>query len=112
MTWLKNIVIDLAVTLLVVVAVVTGAAWAEWIIVIYTPLMLIMKVVALVGGSLFSKLQTAPDEVPRWLYHVLYGVNTGLLLGYGWWWVGGQWGVIWLLSTMIDRQWHRSSSRV
>ena len=111
MGWLKNVLIDLAVTLLVLVAVVTGAAWAKWIVVIYTPLMLIMKVVALVGGSFLSKLQTTPDEVPRWFYHLLYGVNTGLLLGYGWWWVGGQWGVIWFLSIAIDRRRRRVSRR-
>ena len=102
MGWLKHVVIDLAVTLVIVVAVVTGQAWAQWIVWIYTPFMLFLKLGALFGGSLTAQIQQ-PD-VPAWFFHVLYAFNVAVLLFYGWWLGGTGWALIWALSAAAERR--------
>ena len=100
MSWLKHVLIDIVATLVILVAAVGEAAWAEWIVLIYTPLMLLLKIVALVGERFMRQFQREETDVPRWFYHLLYGINTGVLFLYGWWLVGGQWAMIWILSAM------------
>lgn len=104
---MKEVVVDLVATALIVVAVIWEPGWAMWIVYIYTPLLLVLKVFALLGRGL-SQLIPVEDDVPRWFYHLLYAVNTILLLVWGWWGVGLQWLAIWALSA-VDVYWRRGS---
>lgn len=96
MGWLKHVILDLAVTAVILVAVLTGQAWAQWVVWLYTPFMLLLKVGAFFGGSLTA--QVRQPDVPAWFFHGLYAVNVGALLAYGWWLEGAGWALIWALS--------------
>lgn len=96
MTWLKNVILDLAVTACILAATVFDQTWAGWVVVIYTPLMLVLKAGVFFMPSVGATARR--DDVPELVYHVLYAVDAGLLLLHGWWWTGGGWVLIWALS--------------
>lgn len=102
MHWIKNALIDIAITVLIVLAVTLDLAWARWIVLIYTPLMLILKIVALLGSQTIGQLKRKDDDVPAWFYHALYAVNVIVPAIDGWWLVAGGWALIWLLSLAAD----------
>lgn len=105
MGWIKNVIIDIIVT--IVIIVVTSnvlPAWADWIVLIYTPMMLLMKALALFGGIAKIKHKNPEEEPPAWFLHVLYAINTVALAYAGWYITAGQWAFIWLFSFIIDRR--------
>ncbi len=104
MSWLKHVLLDLAVTVVILLAVLTEQAWARWVVWIYTPLMLLLKVVAVFGAGLTAQVKRADAKVPVWFYHLLYAINVGVLLGFGWWLVGAGWALIWGLSVLAERR--------
>lgn len=108
MAWIKNVLIDIAVTIMIVLAVTMNLAWARWIVLIYTPLMLILKIVVFLGSRSLGQIKRKGDGVPMWFYHALYAVNVAGSGGYAytttgtdarlWWMIAGGWVVIWILS--------------
>ncbi len=102
MTWIKNASVDVAVTLLIVLATTQDLAWARWIVLLYTPLMLILKIAMLLGGRTLGRLKQKDGGVPVWFYHVLYAVNVVAASADRWWIVAGGWALIWILSIATD----------
>jgi len=112
MSWIKHVIIDLAVSLLIVLATTLDLPWARWIVLIYTPFMLILKIVVFLGSRSLSPLKPQGDAVPRWFYHLLYAINV-LFSAFGaystqettahhWWMIAGGWTLIWVLSIVIE----------
>ncbi|MEX0599266.1 MAG: hypothetical protein WD205_01405, partial [Rhodothermales bacterium] len=54
---LKEVLVDVAVTVLIVVAVVTQWSWAWWVVAIYTPVMLALKILAVLSARSLNKLR-------------------------------------------------------
>lgn len=102
MTWIKNAIIDIVVTGVILAYALTTAAWGWWIIVFYTPLMLLLKVFALSGAA--ANVQRKSDSVPSWFYHVLYGLNVALLFYASFVYAAIGWAAIWILSTIAETQ--------
>lgn len=105
MDWIKHVIIDIIVTIAIVV--VTSnilPAWADWIVLVYTPLMLVLKALALFGGVAKVKQKNPEEEPPPWFLHTLYAINAAVLLYAGWYITAGQWGLIWLFSFIIERR--------
>ena len=100
MSWIKNALIDVAVTVVIAWFAWTGASWAWWIIAIYTPLMVLLKVYALSGAA--NAVQRKADDVPVWFYHFLFAANVVLLLMASFLWSAGGWIVIWVLSVVAE----------
>ena len=108
MSWIKNVVVDLAVTVAIVLAAMMSLSWAWWIVLIYTPFMLIMKIVVFLGSHSLGRLKQKGDGVPVWFYHALYAVNVTVAAGaalfaaganvHQWWMLAGGWALIWILS--------------
>ncbi len=104
MAWLKNVVVDIVVTIIIVLVTSNVLpAWADWIVLVYTPFILILKAIALFSGA--SKIKQKSEEVPpEWFLHALYAINVAALL-YGKWWIfGGMWALTWLFSYIIERR--------
>lgn len=99
----KHAVVDILVTVLIVAAVTMDLDWARWIILIYTPLILVLKVIAVMGPNM-RVLKASPKEPPRWLLHVLYAVNVVALGIAAWWYLFAGWFAIWILSIVQDRK--------
>jgi hypothetical protein len=106
MKWLKNVLVDIGVTL-VILLTTAGVlpAGAEWVIYVYTPFRLLLKIVSLSSGVKQVKQQQKDEaQPPEWFFHVLYAVNVIVLLYSRWWWTGAQWALIWGLSMLIERR--------
>ena len=101
MNWLKDAIIDIAVTLVIVAYAIWRPEWAWWVIVIYTPLMLLLKLSAL-SSPVRALSGKAKVTVPGWFYHVLYAVNVVALLVAEWWIVAAGWVLIWVLSMIAE----------
>ncbi len=112
MDWIKHTLVDMAVTTLIVLAVMLDLEWARWGVLIYTPLMVILKIVALLGSRFLGQLKRKDDGVPVWFYHALYAVNVTFSAGaafvkagttaHQWWIVAGGWALIWVLSITAE----------
>ncbi len=103
MSWLKNVVVDVMVTLVIIL--VTNNVipdWANWIVLVYTPFMLVLKAITLFGGVKPPKSKNSEENPPEWFFHVLYAINIGALLYDQWYITAGQWALIWAFSYLID----------
>jgi hypothetical protein len=103
MAWIKNIVVDMVATALIMSASVLDISWARWIMLVYTPFMLVLKVAALfLGGFMpIAKRATGPQP-PDAVLHGLYALNVIVPLACQWWLVGIGWALIWALSVTAD----------
>lgn len=110
MGWLKNAVIDIAVTILIVLVTVNALPeWADWVVLIYTPFILLLKATSFFGGIKVKPPQGA-DAPPVWFFHVLYAINVAVLLYSQWWLVGGAWVLIWVLSFLLEQPSKKTAS--
>jgi hypothetical protein len=101
MRWLKSVLIDLGVTVVIVVYVLEGPTWSYWVLIIYTPLMLLLKIAALTSGVAPGGKKSA-DTPPVWFFHVLYGINLILLLIAEQFLLAVGWAIIWILSAVLE----------
>lgn len=102
MPWLKNVLLDIAVLIVIALYAFQRPEWAWWIIAIYTPLMLLLKVTALSSGVATAVKARSGDDVPTWFHHAAYGINVLLLLYAEWWWAASGWAAIWVISAIAE----------
>jgi hypothetical protein len=99
MKWFKDVIVDVVVTALIVLAALQELEWASWLVLVYTPFMLFMKAVLFFGGGFLKQFKKKEvSAVPGWFLHLLYGLNVAVLLTAGWWLTALQWALIWGLS--------------
>ena len=103
MNWLKNAFLDVAVTIMIGLATFGQMEWARWIVTVYTPLMLLLKLLAYRGARTPSKIKPTDAGVPTVVYHVLYAANVLISAADRWWWVAACWAVIWVLSAVSGK---------
>ncbi|MFH5833998.1 hypothetical protein ACG2F4_08650 [Halalkalibaculum sp. DA3122] len=104
MPWLKDVLVDITVTLFIFAAVFLDTSWMRWIIIGYTALMVLVKSVVLAGDRSLQLIRKTKTEAPGWLFNLLYAVNTGVLLYGSWWYTATGWLVIWILSYLAQRK--------
>ena len=106
MNWIKSTIVDIAVTACIVAAVFLGEEWARWVIWIYTPFILLLKLGALFASPVVKRgvVKKSQEEAPEWFYHVLYLANVALLGIAGWWWPSAGWVAIWVVSFIAARR--------
>lgn len=94
---LKSAWLDILVSILVMVFVVTKMPYLDSILWIYSLFLLFGKIL-----SLFSKFLSAKStsSVPNLVYHALYLTNILLFFSFKFFGLGGVWVVIWALSTI------------
>ncbi len=102
MKWLKDVVLDITITLIALIYAIWQPGWAWWVLVIYTPLMALLKGVALANPMLADMASKKRNEVPFWFHHVLYAVSVLSLLTARWYLMAGLWIAIWLMSIVTD----------
>lgn len=109
MSWIKKELIDLAVTAVIAAHAFTDLTLTWWVVAIYTPLMVLLKLFALSGAA--HAVQQKADGVPVWFYHVLYGANLLLLLKAPFYEAAAGWAVIWVLSVVAESRRPRSKKK-
>lgn len=95
MGWLRHVLIDLAILVVIGLATFGGQSWALWVVWVYTPLMLLLKL-----GAVVSNVTPKQNEVPDWFYHALYAASLVILLYHLLYWEAAGWAAIWVLSVI------------
>lgn len=104
MDWLKEVVVDITICLLIIIAVLINNSILNGIVIAYTALMLLIKVLVYFGGDTLNLMKKTQTSAPSWFSHILYGINTGILYGFHWWYTATAWALIWLFSYLIQRK--------
>jgi len=104
MKWLKLTVVDLAVTLLLLVAALQNLPALEIPLLLYTGLVLLLKIFAFSNTGVLQRINKASLRAPDWFYHLLYMVNSAASLVGRRWTLGALWLAIWLLSWLTARK--------
>lgn len=107
MGWLRSTIIDIVVTVCIVFAAFVEVEWARWVIWIYTPFILLLKIGVLFAPPAVKKGPSGKkkkEEAPEWFFHVLYAANVVLLVVAGWWLVAAGWAAIWVISYVAYRR--------
>lgn len=104
MNWLKDTLVDIAVTVFIITAIILVDPWMHWVIWIYTGIMLLTKGIVLMGDNFVMLMKKAKNDVPEWVPHLLYAANTGALAYAEWWYAAAGWALIWILSIMANQK--------
>lgn len=108
MKWIKNATVDIAVSIVILIAVIIEVQWLERVVAAYTILMLFLKLLAVVSDQFMKSVKPGKSlEVPLWFTSSLYAFNVFVLLGFGWYYTALLWGLIWLFSYMAFRKMQR-----
>jgi hypothetical protein len=101
MKWMKNVIVDIFVSGVIVAAVLLKIEWLTIVVIAYTILMLVLKLMAVVSDPFMKSVKTgkaATVEAPLWFISVLYAFNVLVLMAFGWYYTATQWVLIWLFS--------------
>lgn len=79
MMWLKHLTVDLLATLVITIVVFFETALLEYVLYIYTGLMLIARSLAFFRIDLRTVTKKKVEEAPIMVYHLLYIVNISIL---------------------------------
>lgn len=104
MSWIKHVIIDLLALVAIALATLADLEAARWVVIVYTPLMVVMKIIALAAGGLQIRSTRMKDAPPEWFFHAAYAVSILLLVIDRWWIMAAGWAVIWALSVAADRR--------
>ncbi len=94
----RQVAVDLLVTLFILIVVLINTDVLNVILVIFTVVLLLARLSVLGNKEMHAKLAKKQPDVPPWFYHVLNGVNVVLLLAGKRWLLTVCWGLIWFLS--------------
>ncbi len=104
MKWLKHITIDLIATLVIAIVVFFEAILLEYVLYIYTVLMVIARSISLFSRDIRTITKKKMEDAPRWVYHLLYFLNVAFLV-YGFFLItAAAWVYIWGVAYYVDTQ--------
>lgn len=113
MKWIKNAIVDIIVSIVILIAAILDVEWLEVIVVAYTALMLFLKFLAVVSEQFIKSVKPGKSvEAPLWFTSSSYAFNVFVLLGFGWYYTAAQWVLIWLFSYLAFRKMRRERLKV
>lgn len=104
MSWLKDVIVDIVISIFILTAVYLTESWMTWTVWVYTGLMLLSKGIVMLSSNFNQMLKKSHTEAPQWFAHMLYAINTFVLLYAGWWFASAGWALIWLFSYFTQRR--------
>lgn len=104
MNWIKEVIVDVAVTIFIIAAVLLGDIWMKYIIWVYTGIMLLTKGIVLSSDNFLQIVKKSKNNAPEWFAHLLYATNTLVLFYFAWWYAAAGWVLIWLFSFLTQRK--------
>lgn len=108
MKWIREVIVDILVTLIIGLAVFTHLHWLHAVIMIYTGVVLLLRILTLLNAGVIASGKLIRSSVPLWFYHLDYGINILIFVIGEWWITAAAWAVIWALSFYYHRQNTRS----
>lgn len=104
MDWLKDVIVDIFATAVIIVTVLISNSILAGIVWGYTGLLIMVKFLALTGDSFLNLMNKSKSEAPEWFSHLLYAINTIALISFEWWYAGAGWLLIWIISYLTQRK--------
>ena len=104
MQWLKQIVIDLLAIVVIALAVFYDSSYLEYVVYIYTGLMVIARLFSLLSENFSAITQKKMADTPVWVYHLIYLINVGILISGGWYYTTIGWIFIWIAATIAHNR--------
>lgn len=98
MKWIKNVVVDIVVSVVIIIGVFVQVQGLEIVIIAYTGLMVFLKLLAVVSDQFMKSVKKTTVQAPLWFTSSVYAFNVFLLLGFAWYLTAAQWALIWLFS--------------
>lgn len=112
MPWLKSVIVDIIVSIVIVIAVLIKIEWLTIAVVAYTILMLLLKFLAVVSEQFMKSVKPGKSvQAPLWFTSSLYAFNVFVLLGFAWYLTAAQWALIWLFSWMAYKKRQKAKSK-
>lgn len=99
--WLKNIAVDILATAAIALLVFYPSFILEIVVYIYTGLMALARSITLFSKNFRDITKKKVDEAPVWMYHLLYFLNTLLLLIGTYYVTAVGWIFIWGVATFV-----------
>lgn len=104
MKWMKNNLLDLLLTVLILIAVAGNVDWLMVVIIVYSSLVLLLRVVVLFNADMMHMVYKRMPDMPSWPLHLLYAINVFILSAGQQFLIAGLWLLIWLLSWLGERK--------
>ncbi len=105
MKWIKNVIVDIIVSIVIIIAVLTKVEWLKIVVIAYTILMLLLKIIAVISDQFIKSVKPVKSiQTPLWFTSLLYALNVFVLLGFAWYLTAVQWVFIWLFSWMAFKK--------
>lgn len=98
MNWIKNAIVDILVTVIIIVAVIIRVEWLSYVVTGYTIVLLIAKIIIISMNQMQTLMKGRITDVPEWASHMLYATNVIVLAVFNWPVTAALWLVIWLIS--------------
>ncbi len=96
MNWIKDAYLDVIVLLFILVFALYENTVLEVVLWVYSSLLLLSKILAFFMPALQKKANNS--TAPPLFYNVIYALTVGILVYSGNYYLGGTWGVIWIVS--------------
>lgn len=97
MKWIKEVILDVLVTIVILAAVMLKIDWLAVLVVGYSGLILFARTIVVLNKSSNVRKKIS-GKAPDWFFHLSYAFNSIFLLANSWWFTGIAWVGIWLLS--------------
>lgn len=96
MGWIKDAYLDVIVLLFIIAFAFYANTVLEVVLWVYTSLLLLSKILAFFMPSLQQRANKT--TAPPLFYNVIYALTVAILIYSGNYYLGGAWGVIWIVS--------------
>jgi hypothetical protein len=107
MKWIKDVILDLIVTIAIIIAVSLKLQWLFYLIIAYTVLMLLAKAMVLLGDSFLQLMKKTSTDAPIWFSNLLYAINVITLIIGEFYYTAAAWLIIWILSFITHLKTHK-----
>jgi len=98
MKWLKNVIVDLLLPVIIALAVYFRTPELKVTIYVLAGLLLLIRLAALSQKQMNAALKKKKNQPPQWFFHVINGLCVVLLSIPQWWILVAMWVLIWFLS--------------
>jgi hypothetical protein len=104
MNWIKNAIVDILVTIIIIIAAIAHVEWLEYLVTGYTIVLLIAKIIIMSMNQMQTLIKGRISDVPEWASHLLYATNVIVLAVFNWQVTAALWLVIWLMSYLTYKR--------
>lgn len=96
MQWLKHIAVDLIATIVIAIVVFYQELTVlQYVLFVYTGLIVLAQGFMVLNQNFRSLTKRKAENLPNWVYHILYGINVALLVYGGFYITAVGWIFIW-----------------